>query len=289
MGEKEGAPGALAALGKWCLSLKGATATFVTATALTAGVAWQAGGPREEIVNSVGMPLRLIPGGTFLMGSQPDETGREDDEPLPHLVTVEPFYMGVYEVRAVDYRPFVEETGPEHRPEMWPSHFDPNDSRRMIYPNVAVADLTWRDAAAHCEWLSEREGVTHSLPTEAQWECACRAGATTAWSFGDIFDPALALVGIQGEMPPGHTGDVGFFPPNAFGLYDMHGNVAEMCSDPFMAAHRADDEQRTDESWALRGGSWHTPIDHSRAGARCSFFDGERAYDVGFRVVRAVE
>jgi RNA polymerase sigma factor (sigma-70 family) len=154
---------------------------------------------------------------------------------------------------------------------------------------AAVADLRWSDAVAHCEWLSEREGVTYSLPTEAQWECACRTGSSTAWSFGDAFDPALALVDIRGVVPPGHNGDVGFFPPNAFGLYDMHGNISEMCSDPFMTEHRADSTWRTDESWAVRGGSWHTPVDHSRPGTRCSVFSGERAYSIGFRVVRAVE
>ena len=237
-------------------------------------------GSPDEITNSIGMKLKLIPAGEFLMGSakSPQEILRMFDlrESFPvnfanehpqHKVRItKPFYFGVHEVTVGQFRQFVEATDYKTDAEKdgrggsgWNEskgkyeHQDPKYTWRNAgfaqtdaHP---VVNVSWNDAVAFCQWLSGTEGKTYRLPTEAEWEYACRAGATTLYHHGD--DPeGLARVGnvldatakkkltnYQSwryiEADDGHvfTAPVGGFRPNGFGLCDMHGNVSEWCAD----------------------------------------------------------
>src|SRR5262249_14127530 len=187
-------------------------------------------GRPPRLFNSVGMQLALIPPGTFLMGAPADEPGHFPNETPQHEVTLtRPFYLGLY---PVTQRQYWTVTGTD------PSHFD---SRNDGGPNHPVEGVTWEDAVEFCRLLSfkEREaGRVYRLPTEAEWEYACRAGSTTPFAFGPGASSTQA--NFSGDHPyeegaPGpylqSTSAVGSYEPNAWGLYDMHGNVWEWCAD----------------------------------------------------------
>ncbi|HUQ71135.1 MAG TPA: family 16 glycoside hydrolase, partial [Planctomycetaceae bacterium] len=203
-----------------------------------------------EWTNPAGMTFRLIPSGQFLMGSTADESqnlsraleqARASDYdkfaaqasgPQHPVWITQPFYCGVYEVTVGEYRQFVEATKylstmqqlGVKRFEWTSSIAEPNADRR------AVIGVSWDDAQAFCRWRSEQDGVTYGLPSEAQWEYACRAGTTTLWSFGD--DAAqLADHAVFGRESFWPAEVVGSRKPNAFGLFDMHGNADEWCLD----------------------------------------------------------
>ena len=171
-----------------------------------------------EYTNPMGMKFRLIPPGEFQMGST---KGDPNEQPVHRVTITKPYYLGTYEVTQEEYEAVV---GPN------PSKFP---GKRL-----PVEFVTSEESATYCKKLSEREGKTYRLPTEAEWEYACRAGTTTEWSFGD--DPALldqyAWCKENGE---GKTHLVGEKKPNPFGLFDMHGNVFEYCSD-YTFAYTAD-------------------------------------------------
>ena len=164
----------------------------------------------EEIENSIGMKLRLIPAGSFNMGS---EEGYIDEKPV-HCVTIsKPFYMGVYEVTQEQYKQIMDAK---------PSKFDGK--------NLPVENVSWFDAVEFCRRLSETEGLYYRLPTEAEWEYACRAGTTSKYYWGDKFDGAYSWYEKNSN---GQTHPVGQKLPNNWGLYDMVGNVSEWCSDRY--------------------------------------------------------
>jgi len=187
-----------------------------------------------------------IPAGTYLMGSPDNEKGRNDNEGPQHPVTVKAFWMGKLEVAWDEYDIYWENRpkGPPPRPKVTakpeklpdaitsptPPYEDPTFGYgKQGYPVIAV---THHAAMEYCRWLSEKTGKLYRLPTEAEWEWACRAGATTAYGFGD--DPAKLgelewFEKNSNDMP--HP--VGKKKPNAWGLHDMHGNVAEWCIDSY--------------------------------------------------------
>jgi serine/threonine protein kinase len=184
-----------------------------------------------EQTNSVGMTLRLVPPGDFVVEGQD-----------AHLVRIsKPFYLGAHEVTVAQFRAFADATGyktyAERDPlggKVWNPQQRRTDQRPDVnwrspgYPQTEqhpVACVTWHDATAFCRWLSERDGKTYRLPTEAEWEYACRAGTTTAFNYGPMPDKEKMNAAIRGTTP------VGSFRPNAFGMYDMHGNVYEWCLD----------------------------------------------------------
>ena len=189
--------------------------------------------PPKELTNSIGMKLVLIPKGSFIMGSPTSEKGRRGADETQHEVTLtNDYYLGVFEVTQAQYLKVMGEN---------PSYFQglslAGDSN-----NHPVDSVTWDDAVAFCKKLSdlpeEKEaGRLYRLPTEAEWEYACRAGSNTTYYFHDD-SRVLPINGwyIENssknlfEGPP-HTHPVGQLNPNAWGLYDMHGNVSEWCSD----------------------------------------------------------
>lgn len=232
----------------------------------------------------------VIPAGSFLMGSPPDEPEGAADEGPQHPVRIaRPFAMGVHAVTFDDYDRFAAATGaalPED--EGW---------GRASRP---VINVSWDDARAYCAWLTRQSGKSYRLPSEAEWEYACRAGTTTPFHFGARlsteqanFDGNYSYNGsAEGEYRE-QTIPVGSFPPNAFGLYDMHGNVWEWCQD---AWHESYDgapqggsawESEAVDSRMLRGGSWYDYPWSCRAADRSFFFPPDfRDSNIGFRVCR---
>ena len=187
----------------------------------------------QIITNSIGMKLSRIPAGKYVMGSPKTEDEREREE-LPHeVVIIKPFDMGVYEVTQRQYEQVM---GKPRKGAVF-------DSSRGGSPDHPMENITWKNADDFCKRLStqpgERQaGRKYRLPTEAEWEYACRAGSTTAFHFGNELSSKQA--NFNGKYPYGtgspgpylrKTAKVGSYKPNAFGLYDMHGNVSEWCED----------------------------------------------------------
>jgi formylglycine-generating enzyme required for sulfatase activity len=225
-----------------------------------------------DLGGNVTMTLVLIRPGTFVIGSPDSEEGHDEDEDPQHEVTIsKPFYMGVTEVTQAQYKAV---TGTD------PSKFDG--------PTNPVEMVSWEDAMDFCRTLSERTGKDVRLPTEAEWEYACRAGTGTRFSFGDS-ESALAEYAWCETNSNDRTHPVGRKNPNAWGLYDMHGNVLEWCADWYgKYPNGASTDPRGPASGRFRvlhGGSWYHPADKCRAANR---FGGGSDYRVpifGFRVV----
>ena len=235
-----------------------------------------------------GLPLHMVqlPGGTFLMGSPEDEPEREEDEGPQHEVTVPPFFMGRYPITQAQYKA-VMGTNPA-------TEYDPE---RFVAPNKPVVGVSWDDAVAFCAALAQRTSRSYRLPSEAEWEYACRAGTTTPFYFGRTLTTEVANYDgnyTYGDGPKGEFRDAltlvdHFGIANHFGLSDMHGNVDEWCQD---AWHSNYDEAPTDGSpWVgdssshvLRGGSWGFNPGYCRSAYRNYYDADNRGYNIGFRV-----
>jgi formylglycine-generating enzyme required for sulfatase activity len=297
--------------------------------------------PKDDRVlrNSLGMELVRIPPGEFLMGNRDEpallarafpryEAGRlqELEDELPHRVRItKAYYLGAHEVTRGQFQRFVSEAGYVSEPERdgtggWGydpkvadfqgrdprySWRDPGFVQGYDHP---VVNVTWNDAVAFCQWLSRREGRTYRLPTEAEWEYACRAGTTTRYAFGDnpeglstfanVFDsaareafPAWRRYALTSSDGYTFTAPVGRFRPNAFGLYDMHGNVWEWCSDwyrdDYYAASPVDDPQgpASGHLRSRRGGAWHSFALYVRSSYRNFNTSRSRYPNLGLRVL----
>ncbi len=249
---------------------------------------------------ALGIEMVAIPGGTFVMGSPPDEPQRYQDESPQHRVMVQPFFLGKYPITQAQWR-FV-----AHLPQV-NSELD-SDPSHFKADNRPVENVSWYDAVEFCDRLSQYTGRHYRLPSEAEWEYACRAGTTTPFHFGETMTTDLANYrgtdnekykwsGSYGRGPKGiyreQTTEVGSFPGNTFGLYDMHGNVCEWCAD---YSHDDYEGAPTDGSeWhydndnqgerLLRGGSWHVSPDDCRSASRNRNFPDNDYYNIGFRVV----
>jgi formylglycine-generating enzyme required for sulfatase activity len=252
---------------------------------------------RKLVENSIGMKFVRIPKGTFLMGSPPDEEGSSDEERQHEVTLTRDFYLGVYEVTQAQYKKVMGKN---------PSYFT-GDKVAERHPqtgrfvkdvdsaNHPVEIVSHDDAVEFCRRLSERAdekaaGRRYRLPTEAEWEYACRAGSNTAFSFGNGSADLGSHAWYRANRN-GMTHAVGGKKPNAFGLYDMHGNVWEWCSDwydeNYYASSPATDPKGPDSGSfrVLRGGSW----DNEPGGVRCASrncLTPRRRYDgSGVRVV----
>jgi formylglycine-generating enzyme required for sulfatase activity len=247
----------------------------------------------EDLGNGVILEMAAIPGGTFIMGSPKEEENSMDSERPQHEVTIEPFFMGKYQVTQEQWR-FVAQLPQVNRDlEQDPSRFKGD--------NRPVEQVSWEDAVEFCDRLSQYTGRTYRLPSEAEWEYACRAGTTTPFHFGETITTDLANYdgnstygnGVKGVYRK-ETTEVGSFGvANNFGLYDMHGNVWEWCQDNWHSNYEGaptdgnawlDNEESSDRK-LLRGGSWFYNPDYCRSAYRSSSNLGHYNNDIGFRVV----
>jgi formylglycine-generating enzyme required for sulfatase activity len=263
--------------------------------------------PGTVITNAISMKLAYVAPGIFTMGSPPREQEQfkkdnTDDwaaQEVQHEVSItKGFYMGAYAVTQEEYEKVMGK---------YPSFFNAAgkgkdkvaglDTRRF-----PVEWVSWDDATEFCKKLSQKEGMTYRLPTEAEWEYACRAGTNSAFSFGDTISTdqanyagdrvfGIGKKGVNRERPT----PVGSFPPNAFGLYDMHGNAWQWCQDWYDEAYYQKSPKNDPvnenagkfKSRVLRGGSWHNSPSEARSAARFLAPSGLRNWNYGFRVVAA--
>jgi formylglycine-generating enzyme required for sulfatase activity len=246
-----------------------------------------------ELTNTLGMKLVRIEPGTFRMGSPESDKKAFDYEKAQHEVEItRPFYMAVYPVTVGQFRQFVQEKGYTTEAEKAGDKLtwkEPGWEQTDRHP---VVEVSWNDAVVFCKWLSEKEGKTYELPTEAEWEYACRAGTTTRYFFGDDAS-RLGEYAWYTDNSDGRAHEVGTKQSNDWGLYDMHGNVWQWCADgPREYPEEAGKSPLKNPkgpldraSRALRGGSWHD-LRHV-CGAACRF-GGEpdlHTLDGGLRVV----
>ena len=237
----------------------------------------------EDLGNGITLEMVEIPGGDFLMGSPEGEEGRYSNESPQHRVTVSPFAMGKFEVTQAQWKAIAKL--PKVKVYLYadPSHFKGSDR--------PVERVSWNDAIEFCDRLSHKTGKAYRLPSEAEWEYACRAGTTTPFYFGETLSTNLANYNNSGQ-----TIAVGKFPPNAFGLYDMHGNVWEWCADNWHDNYRGTptdgsawlevgDRNPHRKPQTLRGGAWTYSQRYCRSAYRCGGIQAFRNSDTGFRVI----
>jgi formylglycine-generating enzyme required for sulfatase activity len=254
-----------------------AVAPFDAATAKRHQQAWARHlGQPVEVTNSIGMKLAFIPAGEFLMGSPESDSDAYFDEKPQHTVRItKPFYLGVTEVTQEQY---------ERMMGMNPSY--------LKGAQLPVEQVSWTDAVEFCRKLSAlaaegSAGRVYRLPTEAEWEYACRAGSKTKWSFGDD-ESSLGDYGWYRSNSDSKTHSVGTKKPNAWGLHDMHGNVWEWCSDWFgnHASTTVSDPtgRATGSARVFRGGGWDDYVGDCQSTDRSRRAPGDRSYDLGFRL-----
>lgn len=215
------------------------------------------------------MELAYIPAGIFSMGSPDTERGRQADENLHEVTISQSFRMSTKEVTQAQWLKVM-----------------PNNRSNFPGENLPVEKVSWREAVAFCEKLSELEGHKYRLPTEAEWEYACRAGAEGPFSGRESLDS----LGWYQRNSGRRSHELGLKIPNAWGLYDMHGNVSEWCLDYFHAEYPED--AVTDpvgpaegSSRVIRGGSWGYFDKACRSGARSSAPESYQLRQTGFRIV----
>jgi formylglycine-generating enzyme required for sulfatase activity len=249
-----------------------------------------------------GVALRLIGirAGGFLMGSPPGEAGRSiffgpQAEGPQHRVMLAGFWLGQTPITQAQWQ--VVARWPLVRLELNP---DPSYFKGSNRP---VEQVNWEEAIEFCARLSKGTGRTYSLPSEAQWEYACRAGTTTPFHFGETISPELANYNVSGGylndpegLHRGETTNVGMFPANAWGLQDMHGNVWEWCLDHFHDSYQGapadgsawlkggDESTGLQRGRLLRGGSWLNGPESCRSATRVVLYPGNQESYVGFRV-----
>jgi len=236
----------------------------------------------KEITNSIGMKLVLIPKGTFMMGSPASEKGRQKDETQHEVTISKDYYLGVTEVTQGQYESVMGTN---------PSFFQ-GDKIRGSSSNHPVEYVSWKDAVEFCKKLSElpeemTDGRVYRLPTEAEREYACRAGSKSAYSFGESSE-SLGDYAWFKENSNGQTHPVGEKKANAWGLYDMHGNVFEWCSNPYYKYPKSAISDSTDPiepSFRMdRGGSWGYGAAYCRSASRYLVIPESRDSSLGFRV-----
>jgi len=234
-----------------------------------------------------------IPPGTFLMGSPWREAERKSDETLHQVTLTQGFWMGQFEVTQGEYLDVIG-NNPSYFQDGWHNP-DTGDSvtNGLAHP---VDSVTWLEATDYCARLTERErlagrlpeGYLYRLPTEEEWEYACRAGTTNAFHYGaalragmanfyelEEYDSALGTISNPSGTYLGRTTEVGSYLPNGFGLYDMHGNVVEWCQDWLGGLY------------VVRGGGFARNGSDCRSARRVYYYDTSRYSMIGFRVVVA--
>lgn len=240
----------------------------------------------QEILESQGLRFRLIPGGSYFLGSPLNEAGRYADEPTPSKVDLSPFYLAATETTNAQYARFLKATG-HAEPLYW-------QDENLNGPTQPVVGVSWHDARAFCRWLTQKTGVLHRLPREAEWEAAARGGLVRQpYPWGHKLPHAGGR--YRANYYPDDFDDDGFrltapvgsFPANGYGLFDMAGNVSEWCADdktplggesPFAAP----------DYRILKGGSWYSRARDLRCAARKFAPPPTADGFIGFRVFRAL-
>ena len=226
----------------------------------------------DTIGNSIGMKFAFIPAGEFDMGSPDEEEGHNDDELQHRVILTKPFYIGTTEVTQAQWTKVMGFNR---------SNFKGDD--------LPVEKMSWTDAVKFCKKLSETEGKTYRLPTEAQWEYACRSGSERPFAgTGNIDDMAWYKANSNKTTHPLATKT-----PNAWGLYDMHGNVSEWCADYYLPEYPESivtDPAGPQESKSrvVRGGSWDYRPFGCRAAARASRPTSYQLANTGLRIVMEI-
>ena len=280
--------------------------------------------PAKDGEEPVTFDLVPIRGGSFLMGSRESEKGRKKDEGPVHTVEVGPFWMGTHEVSWLEYEPFMIAGGRRNKdgspmfpdPEMTLVDAISRPTKPYVEQTFGMGKkgrpaicMTQHSALKYCQWLSAKTGHFYRLPTEAEWEYACRAGTTTRFSFGDD-EKQLSEYAWFSDNSNFAYQRIGKLKPNPWGLYDMHGNVAEWCLDQYQADAYAAWKDGVKNPWTdtktlyprvVRGGSWNDFPAELRSASRMSSNKGWKVQDpqgpksiwyhtdatmVGFRVVR---
>lgn len=263
----------------------------------------------KEIVNSLGMPLVPIPAGDFLMGSpKSDRYASGYERPQHRRRIAKPFSMSRDEVAVSEFRQFVTAVNYQTEAERAKLRYIWSKPEHKQYSRYPVVCVSWNDAVAFCRWLSKKEGREYRLPTEAEWEYACRAGTTTPWQVApsdlwqvaNICDRTRARYRTEFvNVAPWLDGYISVtncesYLPNLFGLYDMHGSVAEWCSDWFdgefyrYAKPNDTSGPRLGRARVVRGGSFRSQIIDCRSTTR-RFCDPSASHsNLGFRVVRVM-
>ncbi|ELP56926.1 twin-arginine translocation pathway signal sequence domain protein [Microcystis aeruginosa TAIHU98] len=232
----------------------------------------------EKLPKRVTLEMVGLPAGQFLMGSPDSDPDAKSEEKPQHQVKVNSFAIGKYPVTQAQYEAVMGNN---------PSRFQNN-------PQNPVEKVSWNDAQAFCQKLSQISGKTYRLPTEAEWEYACRAGTTTRYYFGDDANQLGDYAWYAGNSQQ-TTHPVGQKKPNAWELYDMSGNVWEWCEDNWHDSY--ENAPRDDSAWLrnnnnyhiVRGGSWDFNPYYCRSASRIRFSPGFDFNYLGFRVVSGAE
>jgi formylglycine-generating enzyme required for sulfatase activity len=254
-------------------------------------------------LSSMDMDMVRIRAGQFLMGSPPEEAGRDDDEGPQHEVNLQAFLMSRNPITQAQWRAVAQWERKECEEELNP---DPVAGlpERFRGDDKPVVNVTWNEAMTFCRRLQLGTGKHYTLPSEAQWEYACRAGTTTPFAFGETLSSELANYDATGTYANGPKGEyrqqltpVGMFPANAWGLQDMHGNVWEWCLDHWHDSYEGaptdgrawvDGEglegEQSGKERLLRGGSWFNRPRLCRSACRSGGLPDACGYDGGFRV-----
>jgi formylglycine-generating enzyme required for sulfatase activity len=238
----------------------------------------------QETLESQGLRFRLIPGGSYLLGSPLDEPGRYAAEPTPHRVTLSPFYLAATETTNAQYARFLTATG-HPAPLYW-------QDKNLNAPTQPVVGVTWHDARAFCRWLTQTTGKVHRLPTEAEWEAAARGSLVS-----EPYPWGRELPNAGGRYRANYypddfaddgfrlTAPVGSFPANGYGLFDMAGNVSEWCADE-VTPLGGESPFAAPDYRVRKGGSWRSRARDLRCAAR-KFYPPHTADGfIGFRVLR---
>jgi formylglycine-generating enzyme required for sulfatase activity len=279
-----------------------------------------------ELGGGVRLAIVLIPSGSFHMG---DSQGLDDEQPVRRVTISQPFYLGQHEVTVEQFRRFVAATGYATDAEKGTGFrgafgWDPTSLEFRMHDEYSwrntgfpqeddhpAVNVSWYDAMEFCHWLSRETGRTFRLPTEAEWEYACRAGTTTRYAHGNNPEAGVKVANIAdaafaGQFPElegavrshdgfAYTSPAGSFAPNAFGLYDMHGNVWEWCADWYDVQYYADAPTHNPvgpsagEERVYRGGGWFHCARGFRSASRSGDLPENRHLTLGFRVAVTLE
>lgn len=244
----------------------------------------------ENIDNWQKLSMVHIPAGKFAMGASSQEKYSSNRERPVHQVKVKDFFIGEYPITQIQWHHVAKLPQVNRQLKSKPSHFKGN--------NRPVESISWLEATEFCDRLSAHTGKKYRLPTEAEWEYACRGNTITPFAYGETLTSKLAdyastyaYASEAGIAYRQETTEVGSFLPNAFGLYDLHGNVREWCADPWHESyHGAPSNSRIwqkggNQSWrTLRGGSWANKPSHCRSAHRSGYPEDLLNRVIGFRV-----